>query len=76
MVVAAASERIGLLVDRVADVVHVCPGDMELLPANARGAEARFFKGVYKLEKELLVVLDVEAVLAADSGVDGDRARD
>lgn len=59
-------ERAGLLVDRVADVVTV-PGDqVEPPPANARGAAGRFFEGLFKMERDLLVILDVPGVLASD----------
>ncbi len=68
VVVAAGHERIGLLVDRIADVVRARPDQIDPPPANVRGAEGRFFKGVCQLEKQLLVVLDVEAVLDAGTG--------
>ena len=63
VVVRNESEQVGLLVDRVADVVTVHPEEMEPPPANVSGVSGRFFKGVYKLESALLVVLDVETVL-------------
>lgn len=64
VVVRADSEQVGLLVDRVADVVTVSAEEMEPPPANVSGVSGRFFKGVYKLESALLVVLDVNTVLA------------
>jgi purine-binding chemotaxis protein CheW len=58
-----AGEKTGLLVDRVADVVTTTAGEIEPAPANVHGADGRFFQGVVKLEHELLVLLDVQAVL-------------
>ena len=65
IIVNAGGERIGLMADRVADVVKVNPDDLEPPPANVGGADGRYFAGVHKLEKELLVILDLNEVLAS-----------
>lgn len=65
MIVESAGEQIGLLVDRVVDVVDVETVDIEPLPANLVQRNGRFLTGVYRLNTELLAVLDVEATLAA-----------
>ena len=59
VVVNSGGEEIGMLVDRVADVVLVRADQIDLPPANVSGVDGRFFKGVYKLDKTLLVLLDV-----------------
>jgi purine-binding chemotaxis protein CheW len=64
VVVNAQDEQIGLLVDRIADVVLAHSDQIDPPPANVGGADGRFFKGVYKLEKSLLIALDVDAVIA------------
>ena len=64
VVVNSGNEEIGLLVDRVADVVHTRSDLMDTPPANVSGVDGRFFKGVYKLDKTLLIVLDVDAAIA------------
>ena len=56
-------EQVGLLVDRIADVVRARQDEIDSTPANIGGVDGRFFKGIYKLETELLVILDVEAML-------------
>lgn len=66
VVVNSHAEQIGLLVDRIADVELASPDDIDPPPANLSGVDGRFFKGVIKLDSELLVVLDVDAVLAPD----------
>ena len=58
-------ERIGLLVDRVADVVMARRNEIYPPPANMNGVQARFVRGVYKLDHELLTVLDIGQILAA-----------
>lgn len=65
VIVRAAGERVGLLVDRIADVVAVRSEEIEPSPANVQGVDGRFFEGVYELDAELLVILDVEEVTAS-----------
>lgn len=64
IVVNSKGEQIGLLVDRIADVVRARTNELERPPANVGGVEGRFFSSVYKMDSELLVVLDIETVLA------------
>ena len=67
VVVTSKGEQIGLLVDRIADVVRAATDHIDRPPANVNGVDGRFFRGVYKLDAELMVVLDIDAVLAVDS---------
>jgi purine-binding chemotaxis protein CheW len=65
VVVSAGGERVGLLVDRIADVVAAANAEIGPPPANVHGADGKFFRGVFKLENELMIVLDVPSVLQA-----------
>jgi purine-binding chemotaxis protein CheW len=67
VVVNSGSEEIGLLVDRVADVMQARTDQIDPPPANISGVDGRFFKGVYKLDKSLLIVLDVNAAIAVNA---------
>lgn len=67
LIVSAHDELIGMLVDGVEDVVAVAEDNREDLPANAGLIDSQFFRCVYKLDTELLVLLDILAVLADDS---------
>ncbi len=69
IIVQAGRERIGLLVDRVADVVRAATADLLPPPANLSGAESAMFHAVYRMENELLVLLDVAAATAAPETV-------
>jgi purine-binding chemotaxis protein CheW len=60
-------EHVGLVVDRVADVVAARSDEIDRPPANLRGVDGCFYRGVYKLDSELMVLLDVEQVLTAGS---------
>lgn len=64
IIVQTDGEQIGLLADRVADVIVVDADQIYPLPENLAGAEGDFFDGVFKLDHGLLVILDVERTLA------------
>jgi purine-binding chemotaxis protein CheW len=69
VVVRSKGEQIGLLVDRIADVIRARVDEIDPPPANVSGVDGRFFKGVYKLDTELLVILDVDAALVIENNV-------
>ncbi|MEN6459492.1 MAG: chemotaxis protein CheW [Thermoguttaceae bacterium] len=66
VIVNAGGERIGLLVDRIADVVNTSWSEIKTPPANLTDVDRRFLQGVYDLDRELLVVLNIEEVLAGN----------
>ena len=63
IVVNSSGEQVGLLVERLGDVVQVNPNEVERPPANIGALQGSFFNGVFKTENHLIGVLDVEAVL-------------
>jgi purine-binding chemotaxis protein CheW len=65
MIVHDETERLGLLVDRVADVIKVATEDVEPAPANVDALAGRFLRGVCRLEGELLGVLNLPEVIHA-----------
>jgi len=56
-------ESFGLLVDALGEVLKLADGEREANPVNLDHKLARVSAGVYRLEGQLLVVLDVERVL-------------
>ena len=56
-------EFIGVLVDRVADVVEVEMGQQEALPINMPSAQARFFQGVCRAGGRVIALLNSREVL-------------
>ncbi|MDP6556393.1 MAG: chemotaxis protein CheW [Pirellulaceae bacterium] len=66
VVVRSKDEQIGLRVDRIGDVVKARTDEIDAPPANFGGLDGRLCKGVYKLETDLLVLLDVEAALVVE----------
>jgi len=59
----ARGESFGLLVDAVCEVLKLPDVDREANPINLGGKLAALSGGVYRLEGQLLVVLDVDGVL-------------
>jgi purine-binding chemotaxis protein CheW len=57
-------DLVGLLVDKIGDMVSVETRDIEPPPANVSGVDGKFLAGVLKLEQELLVTLRLQEVLA------------
>ena len=63
IIVHSAGETIGLLVDRVADVIQCAADKLELPPANMNGVEGRFIRNVCQLDTGLLGILDTDQLL-------------
>jgi purine-binding chemotaxis protein CheW len=57
------SESYGLLVDSVGEVMKLKTADCEAKPINLESRLARVAAGIYRLESQILVVLDVDRVL-------------
>jgi len=63
IIVDSQDEYIGLLVDRIADVVPARWDQVEAPPANIGGVQGEFFKGIFKTENSLIGILDIEGIL-------------
>lgn len=64
LIVHSQGEAIGLWVDRISDILTVRSDLVSSPPANVDGIDGKFFQGVHTLEKDIVVLLDVEQVLA------------
>ena len=56
-------EYIGLLVDKISDVVRTDTDKIEPPPSNMGGVQSRFLQGVFKMDKNLIGILNVEELL-------------
>ncbi len=61
-------EPVGLLVDRVDDMIAVNPKDIMAAPPNMNGVKNRNLRGVFRGGKRLVAVLDLASVLHTDLG--------
>ena len=59
------NEFLGLLVDRVGDVVEAESGAEETLPANLKPAQSRYFRGVNRVGGRVIALLNSAEMLAA-----------
>jgi len=64
LIVHSRGETIGFLVDRISDILTVSSREISSSPTTVEGVDGSLFKGVFKLETELLIILDVDAVLS------------
>lgn len=67
IIVNSKDEHVGLLVDSIADVVQAESDKVEPAPANIGGVKGKYFEGVFKTEKSLIGILNVEEVLKEES---------
>ena len=63
IIVSSEGEQIGLLIERISDVVLADTEKIEPPPANIGGVQGMFFKGVIKTEESLNGILEVAEVL-------------
>jgi purine-binding chemotaxis protein CheW len=66
VVTQSGSGLVSFEVDRIGDVVEVTEADYEPVPGTLDGEIRRMIEGVYKLEGELLLILNIERVLDLD----------
>jgi purine-binding chemotaxis protein CheW len=59
-------EPYGLLIDRIGDVLSLPGGSFEANPSNLDARWRSVSKGVYRLERKLMVVLDIDRVLCLE----------
>lgn len=64
VVVEQDEEPYSLLIDKVGDVLNLSMDDYERNPITLESTWAEVSAGVYRLEKELLVILDVDRLLS------------
>ena len=64
LIIEDAGEFIGLMVDRVGEVLEVESGQWQPLPANTAPGQERFFKGVHRAADRVITILDPARILA------------
>ena len=67
VVVRTSDGGVSLLVDEIGDVLDVAESAFERVPETVSRAAREFLRGVYKLEKGLLLELDTDRTLMASS---------
>ncbi|MFC6196664.1 chemotaxis protein CheW [Ponticaulis profundi] len=68
------NESFGLLIDEVGEVMRLKDDEREEVPTNLDPVWAQIASGVYRLEKELLVILQIGKILSFATDNEADRA--
>lgn len=64
IIIKSQNEYIGLMVDKIAEVITCRAKDIAKPPSNVHGVQGKMFKGVVHTQKnELLALLDINSVL-------------
>lgn len=66
IVVRTDGEDIGLLVDSVSDIVPASAQRMEQPPPHVKHAIGKYISGVYKMDADLVALLDVERIVEGE----------
>jgi purine-binding chemotaxis protein CheW len=69
VVVRSDDGGISLLVDEIGDVVEVSDSSFEPVPATVQVSARELLRGVFKLERKLLLQLDADRLLQPSHGV-------
>jgi purine-binding chemotaxis protein CheW len=64
LIVHHQGEAIGLLVDRISDILTLRDDEINPPPTNVDGVDGRLMSGVCTLESEIVVLLDIDEVLS------------
>lgn len=67
LVINYQGEDIGLLVDRVEEVVEARTGNMEPPPSNIGKVTGAFFSSILKMEKDLVAILKIEEIAKTEN---------
>ena len=67
IIVNSKGEHIGLMVEKISDVVQAKFEKIEAPPANIGGVQGKYFTGVLKTKDRLIGILDVGKVLEEES---------
>jgi purine-binding chemotaxis protein CheW len=71
IVVMVGTKVVGLVVDSVSDVLNIPQADIQAAPDFGSQVDVRFISGIAKAGEKLVVLLDIDRVLAGEEPVDG-----
>ncbi len=68
IIVDSNDEHVGLLVDRVADVIPADRPQIAPPPSNVKGVQAAFLEGVLRTQESLIAILEIDKILSLSNG--------
>jgi purine-binding chemotaxis protein CheW len=66
VIIEADKQVVGILVDKVSEVVHIKPSEIDLAPNVGNDESAQFIHGVSNRKGELLILVDLDKLLSDD----------
>ena len=69
IIVAIDGRIVGLVVDRVGEVLRVAPGEIKAAPTFVAGENAAYFTGVCSRDGRIRMVLDIDRVLSSQEKI-------
>lgn len=66
LILNVGEERIGVLVDKVSDILTVRPADLTRRPSNVASIDRQFIESVYLRDDEIVVVLNADHLLSVN----------
>lgn len=60
------SDQVGFFIDKRGDVIDVTPDMCDVVPGNLADIEKHFIREVVTLEKEIILILDISAIIAME----------
>ena len=73
IIVQAGSRTVGLLADRVLDIVSLEASQIQPVPRIARGARVDFLSGLVTVDNAMIAIIDLPNLLALQLADDGDH---
>lgn len=73
IIVQAQDRQVGLLADRVLDIVSFDPGKVQPVPGVARSLQAHVLAGLLTVDNSMIALIDLNRLLCAENGDARDR---
>ncbi|MBN2280832.1 MAG: purine-binding chemotaxis protein CheW [Candidatus Marinimicrobia bacterium] len=66
IIVSWKEEYIGLLVDKISNILHADRNLLEDPPSNVKGMQGKYFQGVINTDSGLIALMNIDAVLTTE----------
>ena len=70
IIVQVDGRQIGLIGDRVLDIVSVDAGEIQPVPRTTEGGKTDFLSGLVTLDNTMIALIDLPHLLSAEDGID------
>ncbi|PQO35558.1 chemotaxis protein CheW [Blastopirellula marina] len=64
LIINSHGESVGIMVDKVSDILTLTDDGVTPPPANLKGVEGRFFIGVHQRDEDVVVLLNIDEMLS------------